>query len=32
MNNLLIGMLDKAGVKTEKFSDATGEIDRLSEV
>jgi hypothetical protein len=32
MNNLLIGMLDKAGVKTEKFGDATGEIDRLSEV
>jgi len=32
MNNLLIGMLDKAGVKTDKFGDATGEIDRLSEV
>jgi hypothetical protein len=32
MNNLLIGMLDKAGVKTEKFGDATGEIDHLSEV
>jgi hypothetical protein len=32
MNNLLIGMLDKAGVKTEKFGDATGEIDHLSDV
>jgi len=32
MNNLLVAMLDKAGVKTEKFGDATGEIDRLSEV
>jgi hypothetical protein len=32
MNNLLIAMLDKAGVKTEKFGDATGEIDHLSEV
>jgi hypothetical protein len=32
MNNLLIAMLDKAGVKTDKFGDATGEIDRLSEV
>jgi hypothetical protein len=32
MNNLLIAMLDKAGVKTEKFGDATGEIDRLSDV
>jgi hypothetical protein len=32
MNNLLISMLDKAGVKTDKFGDATGEIDHLSEV
>ena len=32
MNNLLITMLDKAGVKTEKFGDGTGEIDHLSDV
>jgi hypothetical protein len=32
MNNLLVAMLDKAGVKTEKFGDATGEIDHLSEM
>ena len=32
MNNLLIAMLDKANVKTDKFGDATGEIDHLSEM
>jgi len=32
MNNLLVAVLDKAGVKTEKFGDANGEIDHLSEV
>jgi len=30
MNNLLVAMLDKAGVKTDKFGDASGEIDHLS--
>jgi hypothetical protein len=32
MNNLLMTMLDKAGVKTEKFGDGTGEVDHLSDV
>jgi hypothetical protein len=32
MNNLLLGMLDKAGLPAEKFGDATGEIDQLSGV
>jgi hypothetical protein len=30
--NLLIAMLDKAAVKTEKFGDATGEIHHLSDI
>jgi hypothetical protein len=32
MNNLLLTMLDKAGVPAEKFGDATGEINQLSDV
>jgi hypothetical protein len=32
MNNLLLSMLDKAGIPAEKFGDATGEIDQLSDV
>jgi hypothetical protein len=32
MNNLLLTMLEKGGVKTEKFGDATGEAEHLSEV
>lgn len=32
MNNLLLTMLDKAGVKAETLGDATGEIDQLSGV
>ncbi len=30
MNNLLVTMLDKSGVKAESLGDATGEIDQLS--
>jgi len=32
MNNLLVSMLDKAGVKTEHFGDSTGSLNGLSEV
>jgi hypothetical protein len=32
LNNLLLSMLDKAGVTAEKLGDSTGELDRLSEV
>jgi hypothetical protein len=32
MNNLLLTMLDKAGVQTEKFGDATGKAEHLSDV
>ncbi len=32
MNNLLVTMLDKAGVPAEKLGDATGELDQLSGV
>ncbi len=32
MNNLLLTMLDKAGVQTEKFGDATGRAEHLSDV
>ena len=32
MNNLLLTMLDKAGVKAETLGDATGQIDQLSGV
>jgi hypothetical protein len=33
MNNLLISMLDKAGVPPpEKIGDSTGELDRLTDI
>ena len=32
MNNLLLTMLDKAGVRTDKFGDSTGEAEHLSDV
>ncbi len=32
MNNLLLTMLDKGGVKTDKFGDSTGEAEHLSDV
>ncbi|HEY3839477.1 MAG TPA: DUF1552 domain-containing protein [Bryobacteraceae bacterium] len=32
MNNLLVSMLDKAGVKADKWGDATGPIEQLSDV
>jgi len=32
LNNLLLSMLDKAGVTAEKLGDSTGELPRLSEV
>ena len=32
LNNLLLNLLDKAGVPTEKFGDATGRLDYLSGV
>ena len=32
MNNLLLTMLDKAGVPAEKLGDSTGEVDQLSGV
>jgi len=32
MNNLLISMLDKAGVKVEKYGDSTGKLELLSNV
>ena len=32
MNNLLLTMLDKAGVHAEKLGDSTGKLDQLSEV
>jgi hypothetical protein len=32
MNNLLVTMLDKAGIPAEKLGDSTGKIDQLSEV
>ncbi len=32
MTNLLLTMLDKAGVKTEKLGDSTGEIEHLADV
>jgi len=30
MNNLLLTMLDKAGVQAQTLGDATGKIDQLS--
>ena len=32
LNNLLVTMLDKAGVPTENFGDTTGELEHLSGV
>ena len=32
MNNLLLTMLDKAGVRVEKLGDSTGEVKLLSDV
>jgi hypothetical protein len=32
MNNVLMTVLDKSGVQTEKFGDATGSVQLLSEV
>ena len=32
LNNLLLSLLDKAGVRTEKFGDSTGELKYLSDV
>jgi hypothetical protein len=32
MNNLLLSMLDKAGVRTEKLGDSTGELQHLSDI
>lgn len=32
MNNLLLSMLDKAGVETEKLGDSTGKLQHLSDV
>src|SRR5207344_170282 len=30
LNNLLLSMLNKAGVRTENFGDSTGELDHLA--
>jgi hypothetical protein len=32
LNNLFVSLLDKAGLPAEKFGDATGELNGLSEV
>lgn len=32
LNNLLVSLLDKAGVRTENFGDATGQLEHLSGV
>ena len=32
LNNLLVSMLDKAGVRTDNFGDATGELEHLTGV
>ncbi len=32
MNNLLVSMLDKAGVPAERFGDATGQIKELADI
>jgi len=32
LNNLLVSMLDKAGLRTENFGDATGELEHLTGV
>ncbi len=32
MNNLLLSMLDKAAVATEKLGESTGKLEHLSEI
>jgi hypothetical protein len=32
LNNLLLAMLDKAGVPTETLGDSTGELQHLSDI
>jgi hypothetical protein len=32
MTNLLLSMLDKAGVVTEKLGDSTGKLEHLSDI
>jgi len=32
MNNLLLSMLDKAGVETETLGDSTGKLQHLSDI
>ena len=32
MTNLLLSMLDKAGVRTERLGDSTGTLQQLSEI
>jgi hypothetical protein len=32
MNNLLLSMLDKAGVPTETLGDSTGKLEHLSDI
>ena len=32
MTNLLLSMLDKAGVETEKLGDSTGKLQHLSDI
>ena len=32
MTNLLLSMLDKAGVRTDKLGDSTGELQHLSDI
>ena len=32
MNNLLLTMLDKVGVHTDKLGDSTGKVEHLSDI
>jgi hypothetical protein len=32
LNNLLLSMLDKSGVRTDSLGDSTGELAHLSEI
>jgi hypothetical protein len=32
MHNLLLNLLDRSGVRTDKFGDSTGKLSYLSEV
>jgi hypothetical protein len=32
MNNLLLSMLDKVGVRTDKLGDSTGKLEHLSDI